>query len=88
MIGFLRNSDVREKKVLQLLSDNLPKEFIVYVETRYTKSEIFDIRFCGINELWGFVLEVKDWVALEAEPRHMGLLLKQRWHHSPRAKPL
>ena len=44
VIGFLRNSATfGEKKVLQLLSDNLPKEFIVYVETPLYKER--DIRY-------------------------------------------
>lgn len=80
VIGFLRNSATfGEKKVLQLLSDNLPKEFIVYVETPLHKER--DIRYPDFVVLTNYgvlVLEVKDWVVLEGRATPHGVTVRNR----------
>jgi len=80
VIGFLRNSATfGEKKVLQLLSDNLPKEFIVYVETPLYKER--DIRYPDFVVLTNYgvlVLEVKDWVVLEGRATPHGVTVRNR----------
>jgi len=80
VIGSLRNdATFGEKKVLQLLSDNLPKEFIVYVETPLHKER--DIRYPDFVVLTNYgvlVLEVKDWVVLEGRATPHGVTVRNR----------
>jgi len=70
-IGFLReDSTYGEKKALELLKQNLPKDFTVYVESPIHKTR--DIRYPDFIVLTNYgiiVLEVKDWVTVtHADP--------------------
>ncbi|MFC2029002.1 UvrD-helicase domain-containing protein [Chloroflexota bacterium] len=66
VIGFLReNATHGEKKTLQLLKENLPKEYSVYVEIPLHGQR--DLRYPDFIILTNFgliVLEVKDWAYL------------------------
>jgi len=60
-----------EKKVLQLLRQNLPKEYTVYVETPIRKRrEIRYPDFVILTNYGVIVLEVKDWVYIEHADPH------------------
>lgn len=71
VVGFLReDSTYGEKKVLDLLRQNLPKEYTVYVETPvHKKREIRYPDFIILTNYGLIVIEVKDWVTVEkADP--------------------
>lgn len=92
VVGFLReDATFGERKTLNLLGKNLPKEFSVYVESPIHKKR--DIRYPDFIILANYgviVLEVKDWVTvLNANPS--GALIRdrlgnERFEHNPVTK--
>ena len=91
-IGFLReDSTYGERKALELLKQNLPKDFTVYVESPIHKTR--DIRYPDFIVLTNYgmiVLEVKDWVMVtHADPN--GATIRERsggthWEPNPVTK--
>ena len=67
VVGFLReNATHGEKLAVELLGQNLPKEYTVYVETPIHKEH--DLRYPDFIVLTNYgvmVLEVKDWVIVQ-----------------------
>lgn len=79
VVGFLReDATFGEKKALNLLRQNLPKDFTIYVESPIHKSR--DIRYPDFIVLTNYgmiVIEVKDWVEVTyADPS--GATIRER----------
>lgn len=88
-IGILReDATYGEKQTLRLLCQNLPKEYVVYVETPIRKRR--EIRYPDFVILANYgviVLEVKDWVQIKrADPSGAEIYTRKgesRWEKNP-----
>lgn len=89
VIGFLRDdSTYGEKQTLNLLRQNLPKEYTIYVETPIRKKrEIRYPDFIILTNYGVIVFEVKDWHQVErADPSGVVVRTRHgqtRWESNP-----